>query len=281
MAYTPVTNLYQIAQDEWTPTQFKDKHIYQSILKALTEQVQGLEDTMSDMYSFRNLNSAVGVQLDNLGANLGVTRRLGQDDEEYRTAIFAEIFMRRSNGSANYIMSSMMSIYKSPTSQIFEHNTEMTGGVVVVVNQPTKITSAVPILKKMSPVAIQSVVVLRDPTPQGFAWTPVEVESATSKLVTSNNEWFITDGGLGVVVSSGSGSVVKNSIGSLGDPGFNVTNLGLTSQKGAPPDRLGVLAKGGDNLLTVQKETDVGGLFGIMAEVSQLRMGQSTIEGEQ
>lgn len=281
MAYTPVTNLYQIAQDEWTPTQFKDKHIYQSILKALTDEVQGLEDTMSEMFYFRNLNDAVGVQLDNLGANLGVTRRLGQDDEEYRTAIFAEIFMRRSNGSANYIMSSMMSIYKSPTSQIFEHNTEMTGGVVVVVNQVNKIASAVPILKKMAPVAIQSVVVLRDPTPQGYAWVPVEVEAATSKLVTSNNEWFITDGGLGVVVQTGSGSVVKNSIGSFGDPGFNVTNLGLTTTKGTPPDKLGVLAKGGNNLLTVQKETDVGGLFGIMAEVSQLRMGQSTIEGEQ
>lgn len=281
MAYTPVTNLYEVAQDQWTPSQFRDKHVYQSLLRAFTGQVQALEDLFSDMYSMRSLPTAVGVQLDNVGANMGVTRRLNQSDDEYRTAIYAEIFMRRSDGSADYIMTSLGSIYGSTSNKIFEHNTPMTGGVVAVVNQPEKLPSAVYIMKRMAPAAIQSVTILRDPTPLGYAWTPVEVESDTSALVNENQDWFITDGGLGIVVQNGTGQAVKNLIGSMGDPGFQTTNLGLDYPKTAGDDALAINARGGDRMLQVMKETPVGGLYGIMAEVSQLRQGHTEVEGEQ
>lgn len=281
MAYTPITNLYEVAQDELTPSQFREKYIYQSILQALTQEVQSLEDLFSQMYSLRSLPRAVGLQLDNLGANMGVARRLNQSDTEYRTAIYAEIFMRRSDGSADYIMNALRSIYDASYSKIFEHNTPMTGGVVAVVNQVQKQASAVTIMKKMAPAAIQSVTILRDPTPEGYAWTPVEVDASTSALVTQDNDWFITDGGLGIIVQTGAGQTVKNQIGSLGDPGFQVTALGLDSAKTPEDDRLGINARGGDRLLSVMKETPVGGVFGIMAEVSQLRQGHTEVEGEQ
>lgn len=282
MAYTPITNLYEIAQDDWTPSQFRDKFIYQSLLEALTNEVQSLEDLLSDMYSLRSLTKAVGVQLDNVGANMGVTRRLNQSDDDYRTAIYSEIFMRRSDGSADYIMNALRSIYSAAYTKIFEHNTPMTGGVVVVVNQQNQVTSAVPILKRMAPAAIQSVVILRDPTPTGVAWTPVEVEAGVNALITENQDWFITDGGLGIVVQSGSGQAAKNAIGSMGDPGFQTTNLGLDYPKtSSDEDRLMTTKNGGDRLLAVMKETPVGGIYGIMAEVSQLRQGHTEIEGEQ
>lgn len=281
MAYTPITNLYEIAQDQWTPSQFRDKHIYQSILRSLTEQVQLLEDLFSDMYSMRSLPRAVGAQLDNIGANMGVTRRLNQSDTEYRTAIYAEIFMRRSDGSADYIMKSLGSIYNSSNNKIFEHNTPMTGGVVAVVTQPQKQASAVSIMKRMAPAAIQSVVILRDPTELGYAWVPVEVESGSSALVNENKDWFITDGGLGIVVQTGAGQAQKNLIGSMGDPGFQTTNLGLDYPKTAGDDALAINARSGDRMLQVMKETPVGGLYGIMAEVSQLRQGHTDVEGEQ
>lgn len=281
MAYSPIENLYEIAQDQWTPSQFRDKHIYQSLLSAMTEQVQELEDLFKDMYNLRSLPRATGVQLDNVGANMGVTRRLNQGDDEYRTAIYAEIFMRRSDGSADYIMRSLGSIYSSTNNKIFEHNTPMTGGVVAVVNQPVKKTSAVSIMKRMAPAAIQSVTILRDPTELGYAWTPVEVESGTSALVTENKDWIITDGGLGIIVQTGTGQTQKNLIGSMGDPGFQTTNLGLDYPKTAGDDALAINARGGDRMLQVMKETPVGGLYGIMAEVSQLRQGHTEVEGEQ
>lgn len=287
MAYSYVPDLAVVAQDEWTPTQFRDKYIYQSILQSMTKEVQKLEDMFNQMYSLRSLPNAEGLQLDNVGANMGVTRRLGQTDDEYRTAIYAEIFMRRSDGSANYIMNALRSIYGSPTVQIFEHNAPMTGGVVAVVNQVTKLPSSVEIFKKMAPIAIQSLVILRDPTPQGYAWTPVEVVGTTSALVTSDaqgGDWFITDGGLGVVVQVGSGQLAKDQIGSLGDSGVTVTNLGLDVQQTVskdPENRLGMYARGGERLLSIQKKAPVGGLFGVMAEVSQLRQGRTNIEGEQ
>ncbi len=281
MAYSPIDNLYEIAQDQWTPSQFRDKHIYQSLLAAMTEQVQQLEDLFSDMYSLRSLPRATGVQLDNVGTNMGVARRLNQDDDEYRTAIYAEIFMRRSDGSADYVMRSLGSIYGSTNNKIFEHNTPMTGGVVAVVNQSVKKTSAVSIMKRMAPAAIQSVTILRDPTELGYAWTPVEVDSGTSALVTEDSDWIITDGGLGIIVQTGSGQAQKNLIGSMGDPGFQVTNLGLDYPKTAGDDALAIYARGGDRMLQVMKETPVGGLYGIMAEVSQLRQGHTEVEGEQ
>ena len=281
MAYTPITNLYEVAQDELTPSQFREKYIYQSILQALTEEVQTLEDLFSQMYSLRSLPRAFGQQLDNVGANMGVTRRLNQSDTEYRTAIYAEIFMRRSDGSADYIINALKSIYDASYTKIFEHNTPMTGGVVAVVNQVNKQASAVTIMKKMAPAAIQSVTILRDPTPQGYAWTPVEVDSSTSALVTQDNDWFITEGGLGIIVQTGAGQTVKNQIGSMGDPGFQVTALGLDYKKISDDNRLGINARGGDRLLSVMKETPVGGVFGIMAEVSQLRQGHTEVEGEQ
>ncbi len=281
MAYSHVDNLYEIAQDQWTPSQFRTKFIYQSILEALTAEVQSLEDLMQEMYSLRSLPRASGVQLDNVGANMGVERRLNQTDEEYRTDIYAEIFMRRSDGSADYIMNALRSIYDAAYVRLFEHNTPMTGGVVVVVNQVEKRKSAVSIFKRMAPAAIQSVTILRDPTPEGYAWTPVEVDSETNALVTHNQDWIITDGGLGLVVQAGSGQLLKNQIGSMGDPGFQTTNLGIDYPKTSGDDRLGLLARGSsDRLLSVMKETPVGGVFGIMAEVSQLRQGKTTIEGE-
>lgn len=281
MAYSPIENLYEIAQDQWTPSQFRDKHIYQSLLGAMTEQVQELEDLFKDMYNLRSLPRATGVQLDNVGTNMGVARRLNQDDDEYRTAIYAEIFMRRSDGSADYIMKSLGSIYGSSHNKIFEHNTPMTGGVVAVVNQTAKKSSAVSIMKRMAPAAIQSVTILRDPTELGYAWTPVEVQAGTSALVTENQDWIITDGGLGIIVQTGTGQTQKNLIGSMGDPGFQTTNLGLDYPKTAGSDALAINARGGDRMLQVMKETPVGGLYGIMAEVSQLRQGHTEVEGEQ
>lgn len=285
--YTQMPDLLTVAQDEWTPSQFRDKLIYQALLKAMTGEVQKIEDTLLEMYQERSLPDAEGVQLDNVGTNMGVTRRLGQTDDEYRTAIYAEIFARRSDGSSNYVMNALKSIYKSTTSKIFEHMTLMTGGVVVVVNQINKMPTSVPILKRMVAVAIQSVVILRDPTPQGYAWTPVEVVGDTSALVDNNQDWFITDGGLGVVVQTGSGQLIKKHIGSFGEPGLLSTPLGLDSTVGGKGklvdgDTL-IDAKGqmGGQYLQVQKRIPNGGVFGIMAEVSQLRKGHTNIEGEQ
>lgn len=280
MSYEKRDNLYTLMKYDWTPSQFRDKMVYQSILEALVIELQRVEDLMYQIYSERSLPHAVGVQLDNLGRNMGVTRKLGQSDAEYRTAIYSEIFMRRSDGTGNYIMNALKSIYDSPTAKIFEHNTPMTGGVVAVINQPQKRPSATPVMKRMAASAIQTVAILRDPTPQGYAWTPVEVSGNTQALTTSNNDWFVTADGMGVVVQSGSGQVVRNRIGSMGDPGLQNTRLGLDSAVTPGDDVLAIDAKGATRNLEVTKETPVGGVFGVMAEVSQLRQGHSEIEGE-
>lgn len=280
MAYTYNDDVYEVALDVWTPTQFRDKVVYQALLKAMTTEVQKLEDLAKQMYSERSINTAVGAQLDNVGANMGVNRLLGWTDAQYRTAIYAEIFMRRSDGSANYIMSALKSLYQSPTAMIFEHNTAMTGGIVVKVNQPSYIESAISVLKKMSPATIQSVVILRDVTPKGYAWTPTEVSASTSALVTQTQDWFITDGGLGVVVQSGSGSAVKNMIGTLGEPGLQTTPLSVEQKVSPPEASLAIDAKQEQGNLLVDKYASIGGEYGIMAEVSQLRRGSTIIEGE-
>ncbi|QFP93853.1 hypothetical protein [Pectobacterium phage Wc4-1] len=283
MAYEVNTTVYDDARYTLTPVQFRDKYIYQAILRAFAVEVQALENLMNQLFGERNINTAVGVQLDNFGANLGITRYPLQGDESYRTRLFAELFTRRSRGTAQYVMDSMKKLYNSPIAMIFEHNANLTGGVVVRVNQPIRQDSYTSVLKRMAPVAIQSVAILRDPTQTGVAWTPVEVVQDTNALVTASDEWITTEGNFGIVIQQGSGSVTKNTIGTLGEPGFLTTRLGLDTRVNNDAENVLALDAFGvskEVYLNVQKEMPVGGIYGVMAEVSQLRRGRTTIEGE-
>jgi len=86
--------------------QFKNKPLIKSLVTAWVNQIQDIENMYYELRTERQLNNAVGVQLDGLGNIVG-EKREGKDDDEYRNAIRVRILINKSNGTTENIYAVM------------------------------------------------------------------------------------------------------------------------------------------------------------------------------
>ena len=83
--------------------QYRDQPNIQAVLDSLVTPLQSLEDAFSELNTGRGISLAVGVQLDRLGALVGITRgQLG--DDVYRTRIKIRVIQNLSQGEPDRLI---------------------------------------------------------------------------------------------------------------------------------------------------------------------------------
>lgn len=89
-------------------SQYKGKETIEGTVSALVLPIQDIEYALDGMNNLRTLEGAQGVQLDLLGAVVGLARVGGQSDDAYRTAIKAKIQENVSQGEAQALIQTFL-----------------------------------------------------------------------------------------------------------------------------------------------------------------------------
>lgn len=84
--------------------QYKNKVKVEGTVEAIVTPLQEIEDVLLALKMERWIDSAIGVQLDKIGRIVGATRDVGQNDDDFRLVIKAQIIMNLNQGTPEEII---------------------------------------------------------------------------------------------------------------------------------------------------------------------------------
>lgn len=99
--------------------QFTDKPRICGLVETMVEPLEELESDLFALKDQRWINSAVGKQLDYCGYLVGITRQ-GRNDDEYRTAIKAQVLSNVSSATAGDLIEGVRFLTNATDSQYLE-----------------------------------------------------------------------------------------------------------------------------------------------------------------
>ena len=117
--YIKIDNHVEAAQgrEVW---QFRNKTTRDALMEIWVERQQAREDVIWQLLTERSLETAIGAQLDLLGANFNSYRN-GLSDDDFRAQIILDINLLYSSGQVNVLVNSLTALsgYYSTLNQVF------------------------------------------------------------------------------------------------------------------------------------------------------------------
>lgn len=95
---------------------------FNQLLSVFATEIQTLENVLYSLFSQRLLSTAVGMQLDVLGAIVGQIRGNSVDDLEYRRRISARVLVNRSSGDRPKLLKIIETIKGTLADVVFLHD---------------------------------------------------------------------------------------------------------------------------------------------------------------
>lgn len=115
---------------------FDQSPIIHSFVTAFLDEITDLDTLTNSLYTERTIDSAVGVQLDQIGYLVGEYRQ-GRSDEDFRLGIKLRIAINNSSGTVEDIISVLQLLFSSETEIIVNRVASARLSVYVGVEAPT------------------------------------------------------------------------------------------------------------------------------------------------
>lgn len=208
MAVTKETNHAAQAKAKLI-TIFREQPNIAAIIDALVAQLQDSETVLFQLLDERDVDSAVGAQLDGIGTIVGEERG-GRDDDNYRLGIKAQISKNVSSGTPE----EMISITQLLVDNDFDLTEYYPAGLVIVlsdelVTDPVQVAGNIP-----APAGVRSTIeytVVDDDDTFTFASGDLSEDSTTQGFSAEGDEFFVAVGNTSgvdayIVTSTGDGS---------------------------------------------------------------------------
>jgi len=86
-----------------------DRPNINKFINSVAASCQEIENVLSDLLQYRSIAYATGIQLDRIGAIAGVSRT-SLDDEIYRSDIYFQVYLNRSSGEPETLISALQRV---------------------------------------------------------------------------------------------------------------------------------------------------------------------------